>query len=242
MLQEIFLNPVAKGLPDYFKFLLGNLFSCGLMYIGLFLSPVLALKCRSLISWAPFRYFLLIFTGMSALFEVALIAGIVSAPVRFCSNVIFNLGIGPVLLKDVYIMEAQRAWALPPAFHYLIVYWAAIGAAAFLSLASWSLGRLLKGFSRRDGFEIAFLPSLCLVAGLLYLGVIVLSGFHDRYLIAPCVLFVIWLISDREPSVQPVFKPFAVILAAAPLICLTFFLRDRRSRFHGIEASAERSC
>jgi len=224
VLQEIFLNPVNKGLPDYFKFLFGNLFSCGLMYIGLFISPVLALKCRSLISWTPFRYFLLIFTCMFVLFEVALIAGILPAPVRFCPNVIFNFGIGPVLLKDVYIMGVQRAWELPPAFYYLIIYWAAIGAAAFLCLASWSLARLLQGLALRgDGLEIAFLPSLCLVAGLSYVGVIVLSGFHDRYLIAPCVLFIIWLISDREPSVRPVFKPFAVILASAPLICLIFF-------------------
>ena len=223
VLQEIFLNPVTKGLPDYFEFLLGNLFSCGLMYIGLFVSPVLALKYRSLISWAPFRYFLFIFTGMFVVFEVALISGIVNAPVRFCPNVIFNLGIGPVLLKDVYIMGAQRTWTLPPAVYYPIVYWAAVGLAAFLSLACRSLARLLKGLTGRNGPEIGFLPSLCLVAGLLYLGVIVLSGFQDRYLIAPCVLFIVWLISDRGPSVRPVLAPLAVILAAAPLICFVYF-------------------
>jgi len=76
---------------------------------------------------------------MFVLFEVALIAGIVDAPVRFCSNVIFNLGIGPVLLKDVYIMGVQRTWALPPALYHLIIYWAAISVAAFLGLASRSL-------------------------------------------------------------------------------------------------------
>jgi hypothetical protein len=120
-------------------------------------------------------------------------------------------------------MGVHRSWEAPPAVYYPIVYWAAVGMAAFISLASWSLARLLKGLTRRDGSQIAFLPSLCLVAGLLYLGVIVLSGFQDRYLIAPCVLFIIWLISDREPSVQPVLTPLAVILAAAPLICFMYF-------------------
>jgi hypothetical protein len=223
VLQEIFLNPITKGFPDYFKFLFGNLFSCGLMYIGLFILPVLALKYRPLLSWAPFRRFLLIFTGMFVIFEVALISGILNAAAAFCPNVIFDFGIGPVLLKDVYIMGEQRAWTLPPAVYYPIVYWAAVAVAGFLSLAFWSLARLLKGLTSREGPEIAFLPSLCLIAGLLYLGVIVLSGFQDRYLIAPCVLFIIWLVSDRESSVQPVFTPPAVILAAASLVCLTYF-------------------
>ncbi len=223
VLREIFLNPVAKGLPDYFRFLLRNLFSCGLMYIGLFISPVLALKYRPLISWTPFRYFVVIFTGMFVLFEVVLIAGIVDAPVRFCSNVIFNLGIGPILLKDVYIMGVHLPWALPQTWYYLIFYWAAISVAAFLSLASWSLAHLLKGLAREDRSEIAFLPTLCLVAGLLYLGIILPSAFQDRYLIAPCVLFIIWLISDRESSVQPSFRPFVVILGAVPLIFLIWF-------------------
>ncbi len=115
VLQEMFLNPGNKGFPDYFGFLFGNLFSCGLMYIGLFLSPVLALKYRSLISWALFGYFLLIFTGIFVLFEVALIGGITDAPVSFCSNVIFNLGIGPVALKDVYLLGVQRTWTLSSA-------------------------------------------------------------------------------------------------------------------------------
>ncbi len=223
VLQEIFIHPGEKGFPDYLRFLFGNLFSCGLMYIGLFISPVLVLKYRSLFSWAPFKYFFLVFTGMFLIFEIALIAGAVDAPVKFCGNVIFNFGIGPILLKDVYILGIHRFSELSPAVYYLILYWAAIAVVAFLILASSSLTRLLRGLTSRGSIEIAFLPSLTLAAGLFYLGIIVLSGYQDRYLIAPCVLFMIWLISDRELANESAFGFLELLAAVIPLLFLAWF-------------------
>jgi hypothetical protein len=223
VLQEVFLHPGEKGFPDYLKFLFGNLFSCGLMYIGLFISPVLVLKSRSLFSWTAFNHFVLVFTGMFLIFEVTLIAGAMDAPVKFCGNVIFNFGIGPILLKDVYILGIHQGSELSPAVYYLIVYWAGIAVVALLSLASWSLARLLRGITSQDRIEIAFLPSLTLMAGLFYLGIIVLSGFQDRYLIAPCVLFIIWLISDREVSSERALGHIELLAAAIPLVFLAWF-------------------
>jgi hypothetical protein len=223
VLQEVFLHPGEKGFPDYLKFLFGNLFSCGLMYIGLFISPVLVLKSRSLLSWTPFKYFLLVFTGMFLIFEVTLIAGAMDAPVKFCGNVIFNFGIGPILLKDVYILGIHQGSELSPALYCLIVYWAVIAVVALLSLASWSLARLLRGITSQDRIEIAFLPSFTLMAGLFYLGIIALSGFQDRYLIAPCVLLIIWLISDRELSSERALGHIELLAAAIPLVFLAWF-------------------
>ena len=223
VLQEMFLYPQVKGFPDYFMFLFEGLFTCGLTYVGFLISPVLALKYRLIFSWRPFRYFAVVFTGLFILFEAALIGGIIDAPVKFCLNVIFNFGLGPVLLKDVYIMGVQRVPALPAAWYYLAVYWAILAEAGCLQLMFRSLMRLSKAIVHQEHPDIAFLPALSLLAGLMYLGIIVLSGFHDRYLIAVCVFFIVWLISDRDPSDQPVFTSRALFAGAVPLVVMIWF-------------------
>jgi hypothetical protein len=216
--QEIFLHPREMGLVDYLLFLYDNLFTFGLTYVAFFISPVLALKYRFLISWTPFKYFALLLTGLFVLFEIALIVGAVEGPVIFGRNVIFNLGLGPILLKDMYILRMQRPPLLPPSFYYLVVYWTILSVVAVLRLAYWSFARMLKRSASEDDSEIVFLPCLALIAGLLYLFIIMLSGYYDRYLIAACVLFVIWLVSDRETSAQTAFRPFPLVIAAAPFV------------------------
>jgi hypothetical protein len=230
-------------LTDYLVFLFDNLFTFGLVYVAFFISPLLALKYRFLNSWTPFKYFALLLTGVFILLEIALILGAIEVPVRFGHNVIFNLGLGPILLKDTYILRMQRPPTLNPAFYCLVAFWAILAVAAVLRLAYWSFARMLRSSASEENSEIAFLPCLALIAGLLYLLVIMLSGFYDRYLIAVCVLFVIWVVSDRETSAQTALRPFQLIIAAAPLmvfvvcnVCLVHdFMELKRSQKQALD-------
>jgi hypothetical protein len=222
VVHRILSHPRTMSLDSYLAFLATN-FAVALVYIGFLVSPVLALRLRFYIRCKPFVYFALALTAAFLAFESALFAGLVDAPVRFWRNVIFDFGIGPILLKDTYIMDIQRTVGLPKTLFYLVAYWAALsGAALFGSILS-SLRGLLTGRERRERGPASFLSTFCLLAALLYLGLIVPAGFHDRYLIPVCMWLIVWLMADSATDETWSSDALAWIPAAVPLALMGLF-------------------
>jgi hypothetical protein len=218
--HNLWLYPQSRGLPSYFTFLYVNFFQAGLLYVAFLISPVLALKYRLFSGSRAFRYFFIILTSTFLLLESALLTGLIDLPVFFFRNVIFDFGIGPILLKDTYILEITRTPTIPKPLYYLLLYWSILSLGAVLGLMFSSLRRLLRPEREAPHDGIKFLPLFALLAGLMYLGMITLGGFHDRYLIPVCMFFIVWVVSDLELGRDQSFRLSAVLVGLMPFLLL----------------------
>lgn len=222
--HQVFHNlwsyPQTRDLLSYFTFLYVNFFLAGLLYVGFLISPVLALKYRLFSEWRAFRYFFIVLTSTFLLLESALLTGLIDLPVFFSRNIIFDFGIGPILLKDTYILEITRTATIPKPLYYLLLYWSILSLGAVLGLMYSSLCRLLRTESGAVHQEIKFIPLFALLAGLMYLGMITPGGFHDRYLIPVCMFFIVWVVSDLELGWDQSFRLSGVLGGLVPLLLL----------------------
>jgi hypothetical protein len=216
--RNLFLYPQTWGLLAYLRFLCENFFHEGLLYAGLLISPVLLFKYRLLSGWKAFRYFFIFLTLIFVPFELALLMGWIDPQVQFFPNVIFNLGIGPILLKDTYILEITRTTTIPKPLYYLLLYWGVLSLGSLLGLMLWSLLRLLRTQYVAAHEQIKFSPVFALLAGLIYLGIITLGGFHDRYLIPVCIFFIVWVVADVEPGCDRSINRRAVLGGMVPFL------------------------
>jgi hypothetical protein len=54
----------------------------------------------------------------------------------------------------------------------------------------------------------------------MYLGMITLGGFHDRYLIPVCMFFIVWVVSDLDLGWEKSFRLSAVLVGLMPFLLL----------------------
>jgi hypothetical protein len=222
VVHNILRHLQTKSLQGYLEFLVTNL-AVAVAYVGFLVSPVLALRLRSQLQWRPFLWFAVLLTAAFLILESALVAGLVDPPVRFWPNVIFDFGIGPILLKDAYIMHIQRTAVMPKPLFYLAAYWAVLFAGALVGSMLRALWRLAHGEEKSERGAASFLSVFCLLAALLYLGLIALAGFHDRYLSPVCLWAIIWLMADTPSDSSPSSREFGWIPAAVPLVVMGLF-------------------
>jgi len=217
--HKILGAPISKGFPDYMIFMGGQIVTA-LSYTAFLVSPVLALRYVQYLRWDVFRRFLIVLTAAFAFFEAAILTGLVDPPVAFYRNVFFDFGIGPIVLKDTYILGIERTSTIPTPLFYLLVYWTALAAVVLLGLMFSALKRLLFYDSSTDARPIGFLGCFSLLSALAYLGIILLVGFHDRYLIPVCALFIVWLVSDMPSAEDFRFSAGKLVPALVPLVFL----------------------
>lgn len=172
-------------------------FFAALGYLAFFLSPIILVRIARSIRTRRAKIAAWAYLFCCLVLEALLLSGLVSLPMVFHRNVIFNLGIGPLLFKDTYILGIERAWALGSAGYYLLVMTA-------LPCLVWLLVRA-GGFTRRliQGGPVSPMGALAFLSGAVYLAAITLTGLHDRYLIPLLPLALIWLGTDREPAPEP---------------------------------------
>lgn len=223
VIHKIVRAPLDKGFIDYLGFLAHNLSFRALGYIAFFISPVLALRYASYLPWKSFRYFGGILTTFFVIFEAAILAGFVNPPMVFSGNVIFNLGLGPILLKDTYILLMPRTVAMTPAVYYLLFWWALLAVVVLVALMFSSLRRLLRFGSPDERAPQSFPGALSLLAALFYLGIITLTGLHDRYLIPVIIFLVIWLVLDTAATQDSLGRFWRVLPGLVPLVIFAFF-------------------
>ncbi|MEW6530543.1 MAG: glycosyltransferase family 39 protein [Thermodesulfobacteriota bacterium] len=237
--HEVFRNilgrPLEKGFPDYAVFIYSQLVHAGLGYTAFLLSPLLA--CRY---WTyfrtrqDFRWFFGILTVALIFLEAGMLLGLFTLPVQFYRNVITEFGIGPILLKDTYLLGIQRTAPLSAPVFYFMVYWAVLDVGVLLGLG-FSSFRSLARMARSGTGEIPFVPALCLVAAVMYLGIITFTDFHDRYLIPVCGFLIVWLVgmhfigkSDQSRlAILPGLVTLLVLGVVSPLIVHDFMEMKR---------------
>ena len=221
VIHNILDFPRAKGFPDYLVFLGGQLLFAG-SYAGFLVSPVLGLRYNQYLKLKLFKYFLMTFTAGFLIFEAALLAGVISPRPGFYPNVIFDFGIGPILLKDTYILHIQRTQSLPGPLFYLLVYWAWLGMVVMVGLMISSLKRLFTS-NRSEALSINFLSAFTLLMGIAYVGIIAVTGFHDRYLIPVFAFTILWLVADMPDRHTFHFGRWKSLPAVVSLALIAFF-------------------
>ncbi|MBN1994487.1 MAG: glycosyltransferase family 39 protein [Anaerolineae bacterium] len=192
----------------------GNLLKI-LIYLGLFLLPlVLLLFCMP--GWFRFIRSRVLFIILAI--TASLVVCEAKQPMPLARNVLTSGGIGPVTLRDVYILELPHAPILPAAFWWAITVLGIVGG-GMIVVYIFSVTAALFGSSdglksNNDRFLLTFLLSACLI----YCLPIVISGFFDRYLLplAP-LLAAVLAISMRtlQSRPQPIWTTLALLL-----ICL----------------------
>ncbi|THB76936.1 MAG: hypothetical protein D6B25_08435 [Desulfobulbaceae bacterium] len=201
VVQRIFAYPVEKGVFDYGIFLLSQ---AGViwLYCGFFLSPLLIIHQNKLRSIHPLRKLIILITFFFCLFELAIILGYISPPTGFYKNIIYNFGIGPILLKDNYLLGITRNVSLPPPIFYMVIWYATISALALGYLLVRSIRQLIVTVPPNHATGLSFRGLLCLICLIIYSGTILLTGFHDRYLIPLMVFLIVWLADHQTPSFE----------------------------------------
>ena len=220
VIHDIFKFPREKGFLDYSFFIFSSLFCFGLGYSAFFVSPILT--GRLILSWRSkyFRYLLLVFALSVVLFEIAILTNLIHPPMIFFGNIIYNFGIGPILLKDTYILGIPRLAVISRAAYYGLVSGAALALGVMLTLFLAYVRQWFQtGFATEDR-DNAFLLSLVLLAAFFYFGIITFTYFHDRYLIPVLVFLVIWLIIDRSTSPGGAETLWKIVPGFVMVICL----------------------
>lgn len=194
-LHELLNYPISKGFPDYIYFILGQI-CIGVGYTAFLISPVVALLYRQYFRETAFRYFFLVVTTLFLALELAIFTGFLTPPIFFPGNVIFNFGIGPILLKDSYILGIKRMASIPPGVFYIFAWWAILSLGMALPLVYKSvreISTMIIGPVKNG--NVTFLTCLTLIFGLLYAVIITLTDLRDRYIIPLSAMMIIFLFS-----------------------------------------------
>jgi 4-amino-4-deoxy-L-arabinose transferase-like glycosyltransferase len=237
--HEVFRNilgrPLEKGFPDYAVFIYTQLVHVGLGYTAFLISPLLACRYWDYLKTKPaFRWYFGLLTGALILAEAGMLLGLFTLPVQLYRNVIIDFGIGPILLKDTYLLGIQRSAPLSAPVFYFMVYWAALAVGVLLGLGFSSFRSMVR-MARSAGSDIPFVPALCLLAACMYLAIITLTDFHDRYLIPVCALLIVWLVGTQfsgkfdqlRRGIIPGLGMLAVLAVTSPLLVHDFMEMKR---------------
>lgn len=235
VVRKIFTYPQTKGFPDYFLFLVSQA-AILLLYTAFFASPLLVLQSNRLLQTKVVQKLVLFSVITFFLFEVCLMSGFIDPPIGFYRNIIYNFGIGPVLLKDSYLLGVQRTASLPKPIFYLFVFWSLLTTGALLYFIVNSCKQRLVDLMNKENEVICFTSSLALVSGFIYSGIILLTGFHDRYLIPISALIIIWFTSQIKANKGG--SPFSsrllsvtllLFLASTSILGVKDFMTTKRS-------------
>jgi 4-amino-4-deoxy-L-arabinose transferase-like glycosyltransferase len=160
-----------------------------LIYLGLFVFPLAPLAATSfsqrLRSRSSRRQVIALCALLAAIGAILLAR---DALMPLSGNVLFDLGLGPLLLRDTYLLGLPHFPSASPVFWAVVTAAAALGAAT-LSACVWSAGRTalaarLEGSGQRD-VRLMFV----LLVGLVYVAGVAVStaspqySFFDRYVV-----------------------------------------------------------
>ncbi|HBE21832.1 MAG TPA: hypothetical protein DDW51_30665 [Cyanobacteria bacterium UBA11367] len=176
------VKEVSLGLSNvYFNYSQITLFS--LIYLGLFILPLLILSAFQNFNSYSNRKKTLLLLATSFFFVVALHRLIPRKLIMpFVGNILVDFGLGPVGLINSYLPQAPRIWIAATAIGL-------VGAALLLQNLFLAIGQILARGSSPETLEKKWVTTLILSFVAIYffpLGLLGLTwqGFYDRYLIA----------------------------------------------------------
>jgi hypothetical protein len=216
LVQGIYYDVFAKGLTGALALMSGH-GAVALLYTGFSVSPLILLIYDPLSSSKGFRNLLWISFAAFALVELSVLLGLFNPLPVFSPNIIYNFGIGPLLLKDTYILGMVRNWVMPPSLYCAVFFGAVVSTLLTVRRIVVYLRSLGQTSAATNQDARDFFGVVLIVAGLICFAVYLLTGFHDRYLI-PLVVLVVLLVSvSLDPRTIAVFSRKRIIVAVVLL-------------------------
>ena len=222
VIHRMISDPLALGVFGYLRLLFERL-AFGIGYVSVLVSPVVALSLKELYSRKVFRIYFKILTVFFILLQTGILTGMFHPSVVFFRNIIIDFGIGPLLLKDTYLMNIPRVWQIPPPLYYCLAYLAAISAFAIAIMAYSSISNILFPARKCDIDAPNTASTFSLALTMIYSGIILFTGYHDRYLIPVFVFIIIWIVSEKSESLNLVFWKRSLIPAFIIMIIMGLF-------------------
>ncbi|HEX6386756.1 MAG TPA: hypothetical protein VF177_18975, partial [Anaerolineae bacterium] len=185
----------ATGFSQILVMFLDRVF-IAILYLGLFLLPLALIA--TVYSWRVASHTR---RRLFMLMTVALFATVIGGLVRadrimpLSGNILFDIGLGPALLRDVYLLGLPHLPRAPR------VFWLAVTAASIIGgvLAIQHVGavafHVIKKTITRERINDVFPAMLTLVACILYLALIAVTGYLDRYLLFILPLFMVGMMA-----------------------------------------------
>ena len=204
----------AQGLTQGLALIAGRL-SVAAVYIGLFLLPFAAVVTA--LKWQAGPS-----TGRRSrvVAMVAVVGVIVAVLIRshrlmpLSGNVLFDVGLGPPTLRDTYLLGLRPLPRAPRGVWILATAAGVLGAGLIVQQLV-AIGLSLARRVMHQRAESDFPALLALAACALYLGLIAVVGYLDRYLIFVLPLI---LVAIATPDVLGRGQPRRVVLGAAGVL------------------------
>jgi 4-amino-4-deoxy-L-arabinose transferase-like glycosyltransferase len=196
-------------------------------YTAFFVSPVLLMTTSFRALTRRARIALITYASAAGVFELAVLLGWLLPPVVLHTNVLFDLGLGPLLFKDTYLLHIRRVASLSPAAYGALVLWA-MGWVPVL------LTRLLRAAWRLRSAAADPVTSLAALAALLFCAALPFVGFFDRYLIPVVLLAIVGTCGNRTALPSAPWRTVAAgvllaIVGAFSAVATHDFIATRRA-------------
>ncbi len=236
VIADIFGIPMSKGFWGYLEYLLMLMGLIGIGYTAIFVTPLTAAVYSEIKSNRPLLTALAIVTFGFVVVQAILFLNIVDFPTPFHRNIIFNFGIGPILLKDTYLLNIQRTFALPPYLYYSLAYVGAVSALVLLFRVGAYLRHIFSSLFKKMEFTYPFISLLTFTSAILYWLIIGITWFFDRYLIPLIILTTIWLtvtylsgksIKGRRPIIAGLITVF--LIGTISVVMVHDFMETKRT-------------
>lgn len=154
----------------------------GIVYVGLFCLPVLLPLASLWGSDLTPRARLAAGLGVFGLGAVAAFLALGTGSLMpLSSNVLFDVGLGPATLRDVFIKGLPNWPRAPGGFWLAVTALGAAGASLLVAFSAIAALRAASSVARRSG--AGWLAALAGTFGLLYLTLNAVAGYFDRYLL-----------------------------------------------------------
>lgn len=193
------------------------------IYLGLFALPVVPLVASRFLrnlQTAERKFAIALAVEIGLLMSIGLV--FTGSAMPLVDNVFFNFGVGPLTIGFNDIVPP--AWPQAPLLFMLALSCAgAIGAGCIFSILGAVAVRLRKRLPVFRSPVVAATTALCFATLMLYLLIICVRGFFDRYLVLalflslPCILSAAQLVppegsSEREHDARPPLVPIVLSL------------------------------
>lgn len=203
-------------------FAFGSRIYIALLYLGLFLSPVLLYIMVGMIKTQKKTAIILL--SLSTM--VILVAGILIHGsfklMPLGDNIIVNSGIGALVLRDVFILELNNVPALSSYYWLLVTVVSVSGAGMLITTLGFSGSKLANKFRPGTMTYTESSSVLLLLSAFIQIAPLILAGFFDRYFVPMITLFGIGIATACSPMIRIKPIPHCIPIVAL-LLAISYF-------------------
>lgn len=170
-----------------------------MIYLGLFCLPFLYINTAKRLKIASKKRRIIICSSvflMSCLLTVFFIS--IKSLMPIYGNILYDFGLGPVLLYDTYILELPNLTTASPVFWIIVTVVSVLSGAVLIDNLIVSAINLIKTDKNSDRTEFKYPAVFAITTAILYFVPLAITGYFDRYLIFLIPLVMIFILAGTN--------------------------------------------